>query len=42
MATKIEIPERSGRALRQLRNLPQKGEVGRQASRTPERAKKLS
>lgn len=42
MATRIEITEMSKRVLRQLRNMSQKGEIGRSASRTPEWAKKLS
>lgn len=42
MAVKAEITGRTGRALRQLKNLSQTEEIGKDASRTLERAKKLS
>lgn len=42
MVTRIEITERTKRVLRQLRSLSQKGQIGKNASRTPEWAKKLS
>lgn len=42
MAMKAEITGRTGRALKQLKNLSQTEEIGKDASRTPERAKKLS
>lgn len=42
MAMKAEITGRTGRALRQLKNLSQTEEIGKDASRTLERAKKLS